>query len=194
MHGDEEIGSPGEVGMSQTQEILRAVLAYPGKDAAQIMDLAKGVESGTTCASALKYLTDRGEISRARIDGRFCYWPPGQAPETVAPHTPTKGYPGVNIDRANRVAQVEAKAAPKAADIALAEISLEPVAKPLNNGNSTAIQRQFSRPENQLRTAVTDDWLIVRLSDGSVLLNRKETDTGFRLDAETVAAIKEMVA
>jgi len=88
--------------MNQTQEILRVVLANPGLDAADIMDLAKGVGSGTTCASALKYLTDKGEISRARIDGRFCYWPPGEAPETVAEPVKEKGWPGVNIDRASK--------------------------------------------------------------------------------------------
>jgi len=39
---------------------------------------------------------------------------------------------------------------------------------------------------------VTPDWRLYPVDDGLVLIN-KETDTGFRLDAETVAAIKELV-
>lgn len=171
--------------MSQTQEILRVVLAHPGKDAADIMDLAKGVEHGTTCASALKWLFDKGQISRARIDGRFCYWPPGEAPETVAEPVKEKGWPGVNIDRSHKARnQAEDARAPKV-DAPARPAELPVKAYPLSAVTGPA------RPINKL-PITTPDWMLYPIEDGLIVMH-KDSDTGFRLDAETVAAIKEMV-
>lgn len=40
--------------------------------------------------------------------------------------------------------------------------------------------------------AVTADWIVIALRDSSVVLTHKDTNCGFRLDAETVAAIRRM--
>lgn len=178
--------------MSQTNEIARVVLAHPGLDAAEIMDLAKGVESGTTCASALKWLTDRGTISRARIDGRFCYWPPGQAPVTVGEPVREKGWPGVNIDRVNKAANKAEDADPErlpTKEEARANRARESL--PVKTYPLSALTEPAS-PAKQPAAIVTPSWVLYPIEDG-LLVMHKDTDTGFRLDAETVAAIKELV-
>lgn len=183
--------------MSQTQEILRVVLAHPGSDATDIMDRAKGVENGTTCASALKWLTDKGQISRARIDGRFCYWPPGEAPETVAEPVKEKGWPGVNIDRSHKARNQAEDAKPDpdrlpTKEEARANRMRAPGvdALPVKTYPLSAVMEP-QRPINKL-PITTPCWMLYPIEDGLIVMH-KDTDTGFRLDAETVAAIKEMV-
>jgi len=187
--------------MNQTQEILRVVLANPGLDAADIMDLAKGVGSGTTCASALKYLTDKGEISRAGIDGRFCYWPPGEAPETVAEPVKEKGWPGVNIDRASKARNRAEDARPANPDPERLPTKEEAKAnrmqereqdhRPVKTYPLSAVQ-EAPQPAKQTAAIVTPNWVLYPIEDGLIVMH-KDSDTGFRLDAETVAAIKELV-
>lgn len=182
--------------MSQTQEILRVVLAHSGKDAAQIMDLAKGVESGTTCASALKWLTDKGQISRARIDGRFCYWPPGEAPETVAEPATEKGWPGVNIDRRRKARNPAEDARPDPDRIPTKE---EARANRMRSATDDPLPVKtyplsaVTGPARAINTLpiTTPDWMLYPIPDGLIVMH-KDTDTGFRLDAETVAAIQGM--
>lgn len=41
---------------------------------------------------------------------------------------------------------------------------------------------------------VTPDWLVIRLRDGAVVLVHKDTQAGFRLDPETVQAIRRLPA
>lgn len=229
--------------MSQTNEIARVVLAHPGLDAAEIMDLAKGVESGTTCASALKWLTDKGVISRARIDGRFCYWPPGKAPATVGEPVREKGWPGVNIDRAHKAANKGEDALPGVDKIHKRGVNRAEAAtsgdrsagRGHTNGGGAAANLRSAAPGSEARspgahggpqpplpiprrpaeamkaggrtsagpspgetqpgrpaTITTPDWMLYPIEDGLIVMH-KDTDTGFRLDAETVAAIKELV-
>jgi hypothetical protein len=59
---------------SQTQQILDAVQYKPGMNVAEITDLCQGVEDTTACAARLKQLTDRGNVTREKVEGRgFCY-------------------------------------------------------------------------------------------------------------------------
>lgn len=168
--------------MSQTNEIARVVLAHPGLDAAEIMDRAKGVELDSSCAAILKYLTDKGTISRARIDGRFCYWPPGEAPETVAEPVKEKGWPGVNIDRSHKARNpAEDARAPKV------DAPARPAELPVKTYPLSAV----TGPARAINTLpiTTPDWMLYPIEDGLIVMH-KDTDTGFRLDAETVAAIQ----
>lgn len=232
--------------MSQTQEILRTALANPGADAADIMDLAKGVDNGTTLASALKYLVDKGELSRARIDGRFCYWPPGKAPATVKPPEakPQRGWPGVNIDRAHKARNAGEDAREGSTQIHKRGIDRAEAATSgdrsagrghTDGGGAAANPQPETRPGSAARspdakggpqppsltprspaeamkaggrtlagpspgetqsgrpaTVITANWAIYVMRGELVLIN-KSTDTGFLLDAETLAAIKELV-
>ena len=59
---------------SQTQQILDAVQYKPGANVAEITELCKDVEDTTACAARLKQLTDRGNVTREKVEGRgFCY-------------------------------------------------------------------------------------------------------------------------
>lgn len=59
---------------SQTQQILDAVQYKPGANVAEITELCKDVEDTTSCAARLKQLTDRGNVTREKVEGRgFCY-------------------------------------------------------------------------------------------------------------------------
>ncbi len=59
---------------SQTQQILDAVQYKAGMNVAEITALCQGVEDTTSCAARLKQLTDRGNLTREKVEGRgFCY-------------------------------------------------------------------------------------------------------------------------
>ena len=189
--------------MTQTEEIRLAALAKPGSNAVELLDACKGVEDIGSAATYLKILCDKGALSRAKVDGKFHYWPPGQAPADE--------FPGVDIDKHSKRGIDRAEAATSgdrsagvghATGAALRPTSGSKTRGPQHaspntrspaeamkaGGRSSASPSPGVTQSGWPTSIITPDWLVTQLRDG-VLVIRKDTDQGFFLNGEAVAAI-----
>ena len=155
--------------MSQVAQLRAAIKAHPGLHAKALLDVCKEVPDHKSCSALLSNLHSRGEASRAKVNGHWCYWPPGDAPESSA---------GEESGR-----QQLAKAAPMAIPKfigAAAQKRTDANPKPA--------------PANPTSQTITANWRVLPVGDGSVVLIHKDTDQGWMLDAETVAAVAALGA
>ena len=187
-----------------------AILAKPGMCAGDIMRACPDVQSADGYCVFLKNLTEKGVVSRARVGKKLHYWPPGQAPaNTAAPEVlpADEENSKTGIDRAEAATSDDRSAGVGHAT----EAALRPTsgskqrgpqhASPIPRGPAEAMKAggrsaagpspgniQSGRPS----LIITPDWCIYP-HDDCVLVIHKDTQTGFRLDVEAVAAIAGLV-
>lgn len=184
--------------MTQTEEIRLAALAKPGSNAMDLLGACKHVEDIGSAATYLKMLCEKGALSRAKIDGKFHYWPPGAAPADEIKggidraEAATSGDRSAGVGHATGAALRPTSGRKQRGPQHASPNTRSPAEAMKAGGRSLAGPSPGATQSGRPAALITSDWALYPIDGGLIVVN-KETSAGIRLDDETVRMIAELV-